>query len=318
LSIKKRALICGISGQDGGLLSKFLLDKNYIVFGTSRDINANNFANLVHLKIKNNVILLNMSPEDFKSVFVTIKESNPDEVYFLAGQTSVGLSFELPMETLNSISIGTLNILEACKIINKNIKIYNAGSSEIFGNTKIDNPATENSNFNPRSPYAISKAASTWLVSNYREAYGIFACTGILFNHESIYRPERFVTQKIIRTAKNISQGSKEKLKLGRLDIIRDWGLAEEYVEAMWLMLQLNHPEDFLIATGFSYSLLDFVKIAFEQYNLNWSNFVVSDPALYRPTDILSSYANPINAKIKLGWEAKTQLKSLIKKMSEN
>lgn len=318
MSIKKRALICGISGQDGGLLSKFLLDKNYIVFGTSRDINANNFANLVHLKIKNNVILLNMSPEDFKSVFVTIKESNPDEVYFLAGQTSVGLSFELPMETLNSISIGTLNILEACKIINKNIKIYNAGSSEIFGNTKIDNPATENSNFNPRSPYAISKAASTWLVSNYREAYGIFACTGILFNHESIYRPERFVTQKIIRTAKNISQGSKEKLKLGRLDIIRDWGLAEEYVEAMWLMLQLNHPEDFLIATGFSYSLLDFVKIAFEQYNLNWSNFVVSDPALYRPTDILSSYANPINAKIKLGWEAKTQLKSLIKKMSEN
>jgi len=318
LSIKKRALICGISGQDGALLSKFLLDKNYIVFGTSRDINANNFTNLVHLNIKNNVILLNMSPEDFKSVFVTIKESNPDEVYFLAGQTSVGLSFELPMETLNSISIGTLNILEACKMINKNIKIYNAGSSEIFGNTKIDNPATEKSNFNPRSPYAISKAASTWLVSNYREAYGIFACTGILFNHESIYRPERFVTQKIIKTAKNISQGSKEKLKLGRLDIIRDWGFAEEYVEAMWLMLQLNHPEDFLIATGFSYSLLDFVKIAFEQYNLNWSNFVVSDPSLYRPTDILSSYANPINAKIKLGWEAKTQLKSLIKKMSEN
>jgi GDPmannose 4,6-dehydratase len=318
LSIKKRALICGISGQDGGLLSKFLLDKNYIVFGTSRDINANNFANLVHLKIKNKVILLNMAPEDFKSVFVTIKESNPDEVYFLAGQTSVGLSFELPMETLNSITIGTLNILEASKIINKNIKIYNAGSSEIFGNTKIDNPATENSNFNPRSPYAISKAASTWLVSNYREAYGIYACTGILFNHESIYRPERFVTQKIIRTAKNISQGSKETLKLGRLDIIRDWGCAEEYVEAMWLMLQLNHPEDFLIATGFSYSLLDFVKIAFEQYNLNWSNFVVSDPSLYRPTDILSSYANPINAKKKLGWEAKTQLNSLIKKMSEN
>ncbi len=318
MSIKKRALICGISGQDGGLLSKFLLDKNYIVFGTSRDINANNFANLVHLKIKNKVILLNMAPEDFKSVFVTIKESNPDEVYFLAGQTSVGLSFELPMETLNSITIGTLNILEASKIINKNIKIYNAGSSEIFGNTKIDNPATENSNFNPRSPYAISKAASTWLVSNYREAYGIYACTGILFNHESIYRPERFVTQKIIRTAKNISQGSKETLKLGRLDIIRDWGCAEEYVEAMWLMLQLNHPEDFLIATGFSYSLLDFVKIAFEQYNLNWSNFVVSDPSLYRPTDILSSYANPINAKKKLGWEAKTQLNSLIKKMSEN
>jgi GDPmannose 4,6-dehydratase len=310
----KRALICGISGQDGTLLAEFLLKKGYEVFGTSRDANAAKFTNLINKKIKNELTILTMVPDDFRSVYIAIKMSSPDELYFLAGQTSVGLSFELPADTMKSITIGTLNILEACRLSGKNIKIYNAGSSESFGDTN-GFAANEYQPFNPRSPYGVAKASSYWLVNNYREAYNLFACTGILFNHESDLRPERFVTQKIIKCAVRIYNGASEKLKLGRLDISRDWGWAPEYIEAIWLMMQKDYPVDLIIATGKSYTLEEFVNETFLILGLDWKEYVVQDRSLYRPTDILISKADPSKAKNEIGWEAKYDAKDVIKKM---
>ncbi|MCZ8134584.1 MAG: GDP-mannose 4,6-dehydratase, partial [Algoriphagus sp.] len=219
------ALVCGISGQDGAYLAQLLVSKGYRVVGTSRDAQGNAFSNLKRLGIKEEVNLISMDVEDFRSVLVGIKKSKPDEIYFLSGQSSVGLSFEQPAETIQSFTVGVLNVLEAVKMMDHRIKVYHAGSSEAFGDT-LGVAATEETPFQPRSPYALAKASATWLVNNYREAYQIFACTGILFNHESPLRPERFVTQKIITTARRIANGSPEKLTLGRLDISRDWGWA--------------------------------------------------------------------------------------------
>ncbi len=315
--IKKRALICGISGQDGTLLAELLLKKGYEVWGTSRDANGTNFRNLINKNIFNSISILTMVPEDFRSVFMAIKSSSPDELYFLAGQSSVGLSFELPAETIQSIAIGTLNILEACRLFQKRIKIYNAGSSECFGDTN-GVAVTESFPFKPRSPYGVAKASSFWLVNNYREAYNLHACTGILFNHESELRPERFVTQKIIRSAVRIYNGSNEKLSLGRLDISRDWGWASEYVEAMWLMLQRETPIDLIIATGKSFTLEKFVSETFSILGLNWQDHVIQDRNLLRPTDLLISKANPKLAKLEIGWEAKFDAKGVVRKMIES
>jgi len=268
----------------------------------------------INKKIKNELTILTMVPDDFRSVYIAIKISSPDELYFLAGQTSVGLSFELPADTMKSITIGTLNILEACRLSGKNIKIYNAGSSESFGDTN-GVAANEYQPFNPRSPYGVAKASSYWLVNNYREAYNLFACTGILFNHESDLRPERFVTQKIIKCAVRIYNGASEKLKLGRLDISRDWGWAPEYIEAIWLMMQKDYPVDLIIATGKSYTLEEFVNETFLILGLDWKKYVVQDISLYRPTDILISKADPSKAKNEIGWEAKYDTKDVIKKM---
>ncbi len=310
----KRALICGISGQDGTLLADFLLKKGYEVWGTSRDANGNNLKNLISKNIINNVSILTMVPEDFRSVFMAIKISSPDELYFLAGQTSVGLSFELPAETIQSIAIGSLNILEACRLYEKEIKIYNAGSSECFGDTK-GVAATESHPFSPRSPYGVAKASSFWLVNNYREAYNLYACTGILFNHESELRPERFVTQKIIKSAVRIYNGSNEKLSLGRLDISRDWGWASEYIEAMWLMLQRDSPIDLIVATGKTFTLENFVSEAFSYLGLNWQDHVIQDSTFLRPTDLMISKADPTKAKIEIGWEAKFDTIDVVRNM---
>jgi GDPmannose 4,6-dehydratase len=255
-----------------------------------------------------------MAPEDFRSVFVAMKTSQPDEVYFLAGQSSVGLSFEQPAETIQSFTIGTLNVLEASRMLEKPVKQYHAGSSECFGDTG-GLPATEATPFCPRSPYAVAKASAYWLVNNYREAYGLFACTGILFNHESPLRPHRFVTQKIIQSAKRIAAGSKEILQLGRLDIVRDWGWAPDYVEAMWLMLQQETPQDFLIATGESFALQDFVAASFEQLGLNWLDHVQQSEQLFRPTDIAVSAANSTKAREELGWSPKFNMHGVVKNM---
>ena len=317
---KRTALICGVSGQDGSYLAQLLLQKGYTVFGTSRDAQGSSFANLKTLGIESQVSYISMVPEDFRSVLVALRKSNPDEIYYLAGQSSVGLSFEQPAETIQSITLGTLNILEGCRMIetaDKTIKIYHAGSGECFGDTKGE-PANEKTPFYPMSPYAVAKSSAYWLVNNYRDAYGLFACTGILFNHESSLRPERFVTQKIIRAVKRIAQGSKEQLKLGRLDIARDWGWAPEYVEAMWLMLQQDKPEDFVIATGTTITLEEFVKTAFEQANLNWKDFVVQDPALFRPTDLEIGRADPSKANQALSWKASTQGVEVVKKMYQS
>ena len=315
--MNKTALICGVSGQDGGYLARFLLSKGYTVWGTSRDSQGSTFGNLKTLGIFGQIKLISMVPEDFRSVFMAVKQSEPDEVYYLAGQSSVGLSFEQPAETIQSVVIGTLNMLEACRMFDKNIRLYHAGSSECFGDTQ-DHPANEKTPYNPRSPYAVAKTSAYWLVDNYREAYKLFACTGILFNHESPLRPARFVTQKIISTAKRIANGSGEILTLGRMDISRDWGWAPEYVEMMWLMLQQDQPEDFVIATGKTYTLENFVSVAFSCLGLDWQKYVNQSDVFLRPTDLLISRADPAKAALKLGWQAQFDMPQVVIKMMQD
>lgn len=315
MTTTKTALICGVSGQDGAYLAQLLLTKGYKVFGTSRDAQGSALSNLRKLGILPQLKILSMVPEDFRSVLVAVTTSCPDEIYYLAGQSSVGLSFEQPAETIQSLVIGTLNVLEAIRMVNPHIRLYQAGSSECFGDTHGE-PADEQTRFHPRSPYAVAKASAYWLVNNYREAYHLYACTGILFNHESPLRPERFVTRKIIAAAKRIAQGSQEQLRLGRMDISRDWGWAPEYVDAMWRMLQQQEPQDFVIATGTSMTLEDFVSHAFQFFGLDWQAHVVQDPHLLRPSDILMSCANPEKAARMLDWRAQTTAYEVVYQMA--
>ncbi len=310
----KKALICGISGQDGAYLTQLLLNKGYIVCGTSRDAQISSFRNLVNLGIKDQVKLESMALNDFRSVLQVLTKIQPDEIYNLAGQSSVGLSFEQPVETLESIATGTLNLLEAIRFMGVPIKLYNAGSSECFGDTG-KTTADETTPFRSRSPYAVAKATAFWEVANYREAYSLFACSGILFNHESPLRPERFVTQKIVAGACRIAQGSNEKLYLGNIQIQRDWGWAPEYVEAMYLMLQQEQPDDYVIATGESSLLEDFVSAAFASVDLDWRDHVVIDNSLLRPTDLAVGRGNPAKAKDKLGWQAKFKMQDVVQMM---
>jgi GDPmannose 4,6-dehydratase len=310
----KKALICGIGGQDGAYLAKLLIDKKYEVWGTSRDAQMASFRNLRSLDIYSRVKLLSMAPNDFRSVLTALRLSEPDEVYYLAGQSSVGLSFDQPAETLESFVIGMLNLLEAVRFQNRHIRIYHASSSECFGDLRKQ-AANEDSPFQPRSPYAVAKASAHWLASNYREAYGLFVCNGILFNHESPLRPQRFVTKKIISAAARIANGSREKLSLGRLDIVRDWGWAPEYVNAMWKMLQQETPEDFIIATGKSFSLEEFVATAFNAVSLDWHDHVVVNQSLYRPTDITWSLGNPSRANEVLDWQASFYMPDVVQMM---
>ena len=313
----KRALICGISGQDGSHLAALLLQKGYEVVGTSRDAIATSFSNLAVLNIRQQVQTASMTLNDFRSVLNVVQRYAPDEIYNLAGQTSVGFSFEQPVEAMESIAQGTLNMLEVLRFLEKPIRFYNAGSSECFGDTG-DIAAVENTPFRPRSPYAVAKASAHWLVRSYRESYGLFACTGILFNHESALRSERFVTQKIVRTAARIANGHQEVLELGNLAIWRDWGWSPDYVQAMWQMLQQDRADDFIIATGTSISLEDFIARVFSFFNLNWKNHVRVNKALFRPSDIHMSRANPSKAQKELGWAAKTRLDDLIHLMCES
>jgi GDPmannose 4,6-dehydratase len=312
----KKALISGISGQDGTYLARLLLEKGYEVYGTSRDAQMSSFHNLKILGIHDRVTFDSMSLTDFRSVLQILTKVKPDEVYNLAGQSSVGLSFQQPVETLESITIGTLNLLEAIRFMEKPIKFYNACSSECFGDTD-GIPADEKTSFRPRSPYAVAKSAAFWAAANYREAYGLFACSGILFNHESPLRPERFVTKKIVSAAQRIATGSKEKLQLGNLSIQRDWGWAPEYVEAMWRMLQQPEPDDFVIATGQSRSLREFIDFAFAYFNLDWQDYVVLDRSLMRPTDLMTGYANPTKASLVLKWQARYMMIDVVKMMIE-
>lgn len=306
----KKALICGITGQDGAYLAQLLLRHGYQVFGTSRDAQINPCLNLLKLGISDSIRLVSMAVNDFRSVISVINTIQPHEIYNLAGQSSVALSFEQPVETLESITIGTVNLLESIRFLDKEIRFYNAASSECFGDTG-GVPADEETPFHPRSPYAVAKAAAFWEVTNYREAYGLKACSGVLFNHESPLRQERFVTQKVVRAACRIAEGSKEKLHLGNLSVSRDWGWAPEYVEAMWRMLQVDDPDDFVIATGTSNSLEEFVETAFSLVGLDWRQFVVVNPELMRPTDLLYSCGNPTKARKNLGWRAKKKMKQI-------
>ena len=313
----RKALICGISGQDGAYLAKLLLEKGYEVWGTSRDAQMSTFNNLTRLGIRDKLNLVSMATNDFRSVLQAVTKSEPDEIYNLSGQSSVGLSFEQPAETLESVATATLNILEVLRFLKLKTRLYSAGSSECFGDIG-DGIADESSNFRPKSPYAVAKSTSHWLVSNYREAYGLFACTGILFNHESPLRPTRFVTQKIIRAAIEIANGRREKLMLGDVSISRDWGWSPEYVDAMWRMLQQDTAEDFVIATGESNSLSDFIEAAFSELNLNWREHVELDPKLYRPNEIRHSRGNAEKAYHALGWKANLKMRDVVRERVRN
>ncbi len=311
-----RALICGISGQDGAYLARLLLDKGYEVVGSSRDAQISSFSNLGQLGIRNKVRLESMALNDFRSVLQVVSRTQPDEIYNLAGQSSVGLSFDQPVETLESILSATINLMEVIRFLDRPIRFYNAGSGECFGDT-LKEAAHEETPFRPRSPYAVAKAAAFWQVSNYREAYGLFACTGILFNHESPLRPERFVTRKIIASACRIASGSKERLQLGNTTIQRDWGWAPEYVDAMWRMLQREKAEDFVIATGRSHALSEFAELAFRHFGLDWQNHTDIDPLIFRPTDIPYGCGDARKALLLTGWKAETDMAGVILKMIE-
>jgi GDPmannose 4,6-dehydratase len=310
----KKALICGVSGQDGTYLAKLLLYKGYDVVGTARDAQTASLGNHRLLGISGRVRMESMATHDFRSVLQVMRKHSPDEVYNLSGQSSVGLSFDQPVETLDSIVAGTLNLLEAIRFLGHPIRFYSAGSSECFGNTSASG-ATEDDPFRPRSPYAVAKAAAFWLVANYREAYRLHACTGILFNHESPLRPPRFVTRKIVAAAARIARGSVETLRLGNVEIRRDWGWAPEYVDAMWRMLQQQTAEDYVIATGESHSLLEFVQEAFSQVGLDWQKHVEISESLFRPTDIAQGLGNAAKAERALGWSATVKMKDVVARM---
>ncbi len=309
-----RALICGISGQDGAYLGRLLVNKGYAVVGTSRDSGNFSGANLAKLAIQDKIQVVTMAPADSQSVVDVLRMANADEIYNLSGQSSVGLSFQQPAATLNSIINANLNILEAIRHLGKPVRFLNAGSGEIFGQTKAAG-ASEDDPVSPRSPYAVAKAAAFWLVANYREAYGLHASTGILFNHESPLRPARFVTRKIISTACRIARGSGEKLTLGNMDIRRDWGWAPEYVEGMWQMLQQDAPADFVIATGSTHSLEDFVSAAFTAVKLNWRDHTEVSRALFRPTDIAEMKGDPRKIVEVLGWKSGTDMLGVVSQM---
>ena len=310
----KKALIAGITGQDGAYLASHLLSLGYTVVGTSRDSSSCNSSRLERLSIHRDVELVSLAPNDFRRVLKTLTSTAPDEIYNLAGQTSVGLSFEQPVECMESIAGGALNFLEALRYLGLASRFFSAGSSECFGDTGAQS-ANEISPFCPRSPYAVAKSTAFWQVASYRDAYGLHCCTGLLANHESPLRPQRFVTQKIISAVKAIKAGTQNKLTLGNLDIWRDWGWAPDYVQAMHLMLQHDTPTDFIVATGKTHSLRDFVDQAFDFVGLNSCDYLQTDSSLFRPSDLKYSSVDPANIKNKLGWQASVDFRGIIERM---
>jgi GDPmannose 4,6-dehydratase len=311
----KRALIFGIGGQDGAYLADLLLKKGYEVHGTSRDVFSISRRGLMLCGIEQNVHLRSTAINDFRSVISTIKSVDPQEIYNLAGQSSVGLSFEQPVETFESFVNATLNILEAIRLLNPDIRFYNAGSSECFGETGGE-PATESTAFRPRSPYAVAKAAAFWQVANYRDAYKLLASNGILFNHESPLRPDRFVTQKIVAGACRIALGlTREPLVLGDIDVSRDWGWAPDYVEAMWAMTQQRSGGDYIVATGRTVSLRYFVEQVFAGCGLDAANHVSEDRSLFRPSEIRVSKGDPTYTARQLGWTHRFDVDDVVREM---
>ena len=310
----KTALICGVSGQDGAYLAALLLEKGYRVIGTSRDAAVASFANLRRLSILEDIECHSMVPSNLANVIQKLSRIKPDEIYNLSGLSSVGLSFEQPIETMDSVANASINLMEAVRFLGGGIRLYNASSSECFGDTG-DEAASEDRPFYPRSPYAVAKAAAHWATVNYREAYGLFACNGILFNHESPLRPDRFVTRKIISQACRIGADRSLKLRLGNLDIVRDWGWAPQYVDAMWRMLQQDTADDFVVATGQSHSLQEFVAATFEELGLDWRAHVEHDDRLTRPSDIARSRGNPEKAARLLGWKPSYRMRDIVRMM---
>jgi len=315
----KMAMITGITGQDGAYLSKFLLSKGYNIIGLLRKNKKSNLKNLEYLDVSNKIKFIKMDLLDLPFIIKILENNNIDEIYNFAAQSSVGLSFNTPIETINFNIISTANLLEAIRIVNPKIKYYQASSSEMFGNVEKQNlPINETTAFHPISPYGTSKAASHWITVNYREIYNIFAVCGICFNHESVLRGYNFVTKKITNTAVKISMGFANEIKLGNLKIFRDWGYAPNYVKAMWLMLQQDTPEDYVISSGEAHSLEEFTKKVFEKLKLDIDKFIKIDKNLYRPTDLEINYGDNSKAKNKLEWNYNMNFEQLINKLVDD
>lgn len=317
MRMSKKAIIIGITGQDGAYLAQLLLQKGYKVFGITRDILDYDDKKLNYLGINKEVEIIELSSLDKDRVIKVLKKINPDEIYNLASQSSVGYSFVDPFSTLNFNILSVLNWLYAIKATNSKIKFYQASSSEMFGNVPIEDlPLKESLLFHPASPYGISKAAAHWLVVNYRESNKIFASCGILFNHESPLRGENYVVKKVINTAIKIKKGlHKGPLVLGNLEVRRDWGYAPEYVKAMWLILQQKTPGDFLICSGNVMALKDLVNAVFDSLGLDTSKHLQQDPALLRPVDLEIIYGDNTKAKEQLGWDYNISNEELIQKL---
>tara|TARA_Y100001970_G_scaffold294299_1_gene450058 strand:+ start:12951 stop:14006 length:1056 start_codon:yes stop_codon:yes gene_type:complete len=312
--MSKNALITGITGQDGAYIAKYLLDKNYNVFGTYRRLSTPNFWRLQTLGVFNKVQLISADLIDMSSLIEAIELSKPDEIYHLAAQSFVGASFEQPISSAEITGVGVTKILSAIKSIDKKIRFYQASTSELYGSGhKI--AQNEDTIFMPSSPYAAAKLYGHWVTKIYREGYGIHASNGILFNHESPLRGLEFVTRKISNTVAQISLGLKKELCLGNIQARRDWGYAPDYVEAMWLMLQKDEPDDYVIATGEEHSVEEFVKVAFDTVGLNYEKFLKLDKKFERPLDVEFLKGDASKAKKKLGWKPKTDFNKLVKIM---
>lgn len=311
--MEKTAFIFGITGQDGALLAKFLLDKSYRVVGATRNLEKRHL-NLEILQIQDRICLVSYtSLQDIPELLSTYQ---PQEIYHLSAQSSVGLSFQQPLAAFESIVPPAITILEAVRTIGLPAKCFHAGSSECFGDSG-DSAVTEETPFSPQSPYAVAKVSAHFQVASYRDLFGIFACTGFLYNHESFLRPREFVTQKIVTTACDIARGKADLLTMGNLSIQRDWGWAPEYVEAMWLMLQQDQPEDYIIATGKTMSLETFVSEVFERLGLDWKTYTRQDARFFRSSDVPTHRANPGKAKERLGWQARLDGRDVARKMVE-
>lgn len=314
----KTALITGILGQDGPYLAKLLLEKDYKVYGLIRRYSNPNFENLDYLGITSKIEYVEGDMTDESSLLNLIRMLRPNEVYNLAAQSFVGSSFDQPKLTTEVNSLGPLYLLNAIKLFSPTTKFYQASTSEMFGLQNTNGYQDEKTPFHPRSPYGVSKVYAYWITVNYREAYGIFACNGILFNHESPLRGIQFVTRKITDGVAKIKLGLAKELRLGNLDAKRDWGFAGDYVEAMYLMLQQKEPDDYVVGTGESHSVREFVKLAFDYAGIkNWEKYVVIDPQFKRPAEVPSLKANPQKAFKKLNWRPKVSFKELVKMMVE-
>lgn len=312
----KNALVTGITGQDGAYLCKLLVDKGYKVYGIYRRSSTPNFWRLQALNILNKITLIPADLTDMSSLTEAVNISNPDEIYNLAAQSYVGASFDQPMVTAEVDGIGVLRFLEIIRKLNKEIKFYQASTSEIYGNSiNGDSEQNEETKFTPNSPYAAAKLYGYHMVRLYREAYGIFACNGILFNHESALRGLEFVTRKITNSVARIKLGYQKKLKIGNLEAKRDWGFAPDYVEAMWLMLQQDKPDDYVIATNEAHSVKEFIEEAFKIVGLKWEKYVEIDERLKRPIDVPTLKGNYSKARKILKWEPQIKFKSLVRKM---
>jgi GDPmannose 4,6-dehydratase len=310
-----KAFITGVAGQDGSYLADFLLGKGYQVYGLIRRSSSFNIGRISHLYKKNpnfNVVYGDMT--DASSLSSILHDIKPDEIYNLSAQSHVRISFDIPTYTVDVGGLGVLRLLEAIRSLKRSVRFYQASSSEMFGKV-AEIPQTETTPFHPRSPYACAKVYAYWQTVNYREAYGMFACNGILFNHESNRRTETFVTRKITRAAARIKMGLQDKLFLGNLDAKRDWGFAGDYIEAMWLMLQQDKPDDYVIATGVTHSVKDFLTEAFTYLDLDWEKYVEIDPIYFRPSEVDLLIGSPQKARTVLGWTSKVSFTELVKMM---